>query len=144
MTPRYALSAYQNAIQTTPPLQAVVLLYDGVLIRLRNAAEAAGRGDFGEQFNQILRATDILRGLLAALDMGQGGTLAERLRETYEANMRAMMSTVGRDNAQQCLGRIADGLRELRNAWSEIAGMPALDSAQDVPSQPSRIPQTPA
>ena len=131
MTPRYAMSAYQNAIQTTPPLQAVVLLYDGVLVRLRNAADAAGHGDFGEQFNQILRATDILRGLLAALDMGQGGALAERLRDTYEANMRAMMSSVGRANAQDCLRRIADGLRELRNAWSEIAGMPLLEAAAE-------------
>lgn len=128
MTPSYAMSAYQNAIQTTPPLQAVVLLYDGVLVRLRNASDAAGRGDFGEQFNQILRATDILRGLLAALDQGQGGELANKLRDTYEANMRAMMTSVGRANAQDCLRRIADGLRELRNAWSEIAGMPLLEA----------------
>lgn len=131
MTPSYAMSAYQNAIQTTPPLQAVVLLYDGVLVRLRNAADAAGRGDFGEQFNQILRATDILRGLLAALDQGQGGELADKLRDTYEANMRAMMSSVGRTNAQDCLRRIADGLRELRNAWGEIAGMPLLEATAE-------------
>ncbi|MCR6632557.1 MAG: flagellar protein FliS [Magnetospirillum sp.] len=124
MTPRHAISAYQNAIQTTPPLQAVVLLYDGILMRLHNAATAAARGDYGEQFNQVLRATDLLRGLLAALDSGQGGSLAERLRDTYEANMRAMMTTVGRPNAEDCLHRIADGLRELRNAWSDIAGMP--------------------
>lgn len=127
MTPSYAMSAYQNALQTTPPLQAVVLLYDGVLVRLRNASEAANRGDYGEQFNQILRATDIMRGLLAALDLGPGGDLAEKLRDTYEANMRAMMSSVGRSNARDCLERITDGLRELRNAWSEIAGMPALE-----------------
>ena len=131
MTPRYAMSAYQNAIQTTPPLQAVVLLYDGVLVRLRNASDAAGRGDFGEQFNQILRATDILRGLLAALEMGPGGELTNRLRDTYEANMRAMMNSVGRPNAQDCLRRIADGLRELRNAWGEIAGMPQLEVASE-------------
>ncbi|NFV79667.1 flagellar export chaperone FliS [Magnetospirillum aberrantis] len=143
MTPRYAQSAYQNAIQTTPPLQAVVLLYDGVLIRLRNAVDAANRGDYGEQFNQILRATDILRGLLAALDMKQGGGLSERLRDTYEANMRAMMSSVGRKNAQECLERIADGLRELRNAWSEIAGMPSLETPQATVSPRHEKTQTP-
>ena len=143
MTPRYAQSAYQNAIQTTPPLQAVVLLYDGVLIRLRNAVDAANRGDYGEQFNQILRATDILRGLLAALDMKQGGGLSERLRDTYEANMRAMMSSVGRKNAQECLERIADGLRELRNAWSEIAGMPSLETPQATASARHEKTQTP-
>lgn len=132
MLPNYALSAYQSAVQTTPPLQAVVLLYDGVLVRLRNASDAVGRGDYGEQFNQILSATNILRGLLAALDMEQGGTLAARLRETYEVNMQAMLISVGRPNAQDCLQRIGEGLRELRNAWSQIAGMPALDSQSPV------------
>ncbi|MGE5517205.1 MAG: flagellar export chaperone FliS [Bacteroidota bacterium] len=128
MTPQHALSAYQSAIQTTPPLQAVVLLYDGILVRLHNAAAAAGHGDFGEQFNQLVRATDIIRALLSALDMKAGGAVAERLRDTYEANMRAIMNTVGNPNAQLCLSRIADGLRELRNAWSEIAGMPRLET----------------
>lgn len=131
MTPQHALSAYQNAIQTTPPLQAVVLLYDGVLVRLRNAAAAAARGDFGEQFNQAVRAIDIIRGLLSALDMSAGGAIAERLRDTYEANMVAIMRTVGAPNAQDCLHRIAEGLRELRNAWSEIAGMPRLEAPHE-------------
>lgn len=131
MTPQHALSAYQNAIQTTPPLQAVVLLYDGILVRLRNAAAAAERGDFGEQFNQLVRATDIIRGLLSALDMTAGGPIAERLRDTYEANMVAIMRTIGAPNPQDCLHRIAEGLRELRNAWSDIAGMPRLEGTTD-------------
>lgn len=128
MNPQHALSAYQNAIQTTPPLQAVVLLYDGILVRLRNAAAAVERGDYGEQFNQVMRAIDIIRGLMSSLDMNEGGTLAVRLHETYEANMVAMMRSVGAPNAQDSLNRIADGIRELRNAWSEIAGMPQLDT----------------
>lgn len=129
MTPQqHALSAYQNAIQTTPPLRAVVLLYDGILVRLRNAAAAAESGNYGEQFNQLLRATEIVRGLLAALDTKAGGAVAERLRETYEANMVAMMSSVGRPNAAECLHRIAEGLRELRNAWADLAGMARLEA----------------
>lgn len=133
MTPQHALSAYQNAIQTTPPLQAVVLLYDGILVRLRNAEAAVERGDFGEQFNQLLRANDIFRGLLSALDMNAGGPLADRLRDTYEANMVAIMRTIGSPNACDCLRRIAEGLRELRNAWSDIAGIPRLE----VPASPA-------
>lgn len=129
MTPRHAISAYQTAIQTTPPLQAVVLLYDGLLVRIRNACQAAESGDFGEQFNQVLKANDILRGLLAALDKNKGGALAERLADTYQANMVALMGTIGRPNAVDALRRIAEGLRELRNAWSGIAGMNASEAA---------------
>lgn len=131
MTPNFAaINAYQNAMQTTPPLQTVVLLYDGILVRLHNAAEAAARGDYGEQFNQTMKATDILRGLLAALDMDKGGPLAASLRETYEINMRALLRSVGHIQANECLRRISEGLRELRNAWSEIAGVPPLNESQ--------------
>lgn len=124
--PRSALAAYQAAIQTTPPLQAVVLLYDGVLTRIHTAGEAAASGDYFTQFNEITRANDILRGLTAALDMRTGGDVALRLRETYEVNMRALQRSIGRKDAGECLRRIGDGLRELRNAWAHIAGMAAL------------------
>lgn len=127
MSTRNAFSAYQAAIQTTPPLQAVVLLYDGVLVRIHNAVTAGSKGDFGQQFNEVMRATEILRGLTAAIDT-TSGDFAVRLRETYEANMRAMMGAVGRPDASECLHRIAGGLRELRNAWAEIAGMPSMNT----------------
>lgn len=125
MRPSYALAAYQAAIKTTPPLQAVVLLYDGILVRINNAILAAGKGDYGQQFNEISRATEILRGLNAALDVSKGG-IALSLRETYEVNMRALLRAVGRPNSAECLSRIAAGLRQLRNAWGELAGMPDL------------------
>jgi flagellar secretion chaperone FliS len=124
--PQNALAAYQAAIATTPPLQAVVLLYDGVLTRIRNAALAVGKGDFFVQYSEIQRANEILRGLNAALDGGKGGPLADKLRDTYETNMRALMRSVGRRDGDECLRRIGDGLRQLRNAWAEIAGMAPL------------------
>jgi flagellin-specific chaperone FliS len=73
------------------------------------------------QFEQVRRATDILRVLLAALDLERGGILAEQLRDGYENNMVALMGTVGKPNASECLARIGNGLRELRDAWREIA-----------------------
>lgn len=123
MDTRYALAAYRSANQTLPPLRVVVLLYDEVLVCLRAAAEAAERGDFGAQFEQVRHATDILRVLLAALDLERGGVLAERLRDGYESNMVALMSTIGKPNASECLARIGNGLRELRDAWREVASM---------------------
>lgn len=131
--PRSAFAAYQAAIETTPPLQAVVLLHDGILTRIRTATAAAERGDYCAQFDDVVRAIDILRGLVAALDPRRGGAVAERLRDTYETNMRALMRTVGRADAAHCLGRISDGLRTLRDAWAEIAGMPAAAPAADKP-----------
>lgn len=120
---KHAIAAYQTAVMTTPPLQAVVLLYDGILVRLHNAANAAAVGDYGRQYDEIARANEILRGLLAALDLQAGGKLAAGLADTYRTNMQALLHTVGRKDAEKNCRRIAEGLRTLRNAWAEIAGM---------------------
>lgn len=124
---RSAITAYQSAVMTTPPLQAIVLLYDGVQVRLHNAAKAAGQGDFGRQYDETASAIRILRGLLAALDIQRGGSLALGLAETYRVNMQALLATIGRPDACSRLATIAGGLRRLRDAWAEIAGMTAQD-----------------
>lgn len=121
---KHAIAAYQTAVMTTPPLQAVVLLYDGILVRIHNAATAAGQGDYTRQYQEVSRAIEILRGLLAALDLQAGGKVAANLAETYRVNMRALLATVGRKDAETACRRIGEGLRTLRNAWAEIAGMP--------------------
>jgi len=124
---RSAITAYQRAVMTTPPLQAVVLLYDGILVRLHNAAAAAGQGNYGRQYDETARAIEILRGLLAALDLQRGGGLAAGLAETYRINMQALLACVGQKDAGSRLAVIAGGLRLLRNAWAEIAGMAIQD-----------------
>ena len=40
---RYAINAYQAAQLTTPPLKVVVMLYDGILVRIARAAEWLGK-----------------------------------------------------------------------------------------------------
>lgn len=132
MLSRHAISAYRAALTTTPPLQAVVLLYDAALVRIHNAALAAAQGDYARQFDEVMRAQDVLRGLLASLDYRQGGDFACRLGETYEANMKALLRAVGRTNGDECCRRIADGLRLLRNAWAEVAGLTVIET-QRVP-----------
>lgn len=128
---KQAIAAYQTAVMTTPPLQAVVLLYDGILVRVHNAANAAAAGDYVRQHQEVTRAIEILRGLLAALDLEAGGKLAAGLADTYRANMQALLHTVGKKNAEASCRRIGEGLRSLRNAWAEIAGMPAGSAPGD-------------
>lgn len=122
---KQAIAAYQTAVMTTPPLQAVVLLYDGILVRVHNAGLAAASGDYIRQHQEIMRAIEILRGLLAALDLQAGGKLAANLADTYRANMQALLASIGKKNAEASCRRIGEGLRTLRDAWAEIAGMKA-------------------
>ena len=126
---KQAIAAYQTAVMTTPPLQAVVLLYDGILVRIHNAGRAAAAGDRVRQYQETARAVEILRGLVASLDYAAGGTLAKNLATTYHANIVALLSAIGRDDAQSQYRRVGEGLRTLRNAWAEIAGLPVHEPA---------------
>jgi flagellar secretion chaperone FliS len=115
------ISAYQSAIRTTPPLKAVVLLYDGIIAHIMRAADAATRKDYEAQFNEVMKAAKIINGLNNCLDMEVGGTVAISLREMYLAVSRALFSSVGRKQGAEALRRVADAVRLTRDAWAEIS-----------------------
>ena len=120
---RYAISAYQAAQRTLPPLKVVVMLYDGILVRIGRAAEYARKGDYQKQFENVMSAARIIDGLNRHLDMERGGAVAVGLRDTYEAVARALFRSVGKDSAAEACDRLVVAVRELRDAWAEIAGM---------------------
>jgi flagellar secretion chaperone FliS len=122
-TTRYGISAYQSAQRTTPPLTAVVMLYDGILVRIMKAAESARQGDFQTQFESVMSAARIIDGLNRHLDMERGGEVATRLRDTYESVARALFRSVGSKKAPEVCDKLAVAVRELRDAWAEIAGV---------------------
>jgi flagellar protein FliS len=122
---RYAINAYQAAQRTLPPLKVVVMLYDGILIRISRAADAARRGDYQKQFEYVMSATRIIDGLNRHLDMERGGQVAINLRETYEAVARCLFRSVGKESAAEACDRLVVAVRELRDAWAEIAGVQA-------------------
>lgn len=123
-----AISAYHKAILTTPPLLAVVMLYDGIMIRTRRAAEAARAGDYETQFNEVLQAAKIIDGLNRCLDMKQGGRVAASLRAMYESVSAALLRSTGKKNGADILDRLVEAVRVTRDAWAQIAGVPVTDS----------------
>jgi len=125
--PKQVAAAYQTAILTTPPLERVVLLYDGVLIRVASAAAAARRKDYEMQFNEVMRAAKI--GLNRYLDMEAGGKVARSLRDMYQAVAKALLSSVGRSTGAEALDKVGAAVRVTRNAWAEIAGLPTSTPA---------------
>ena len=118
---RYAISAYQAAQRTIPPLKIVVMLYDGILTRIARAADAARQGDFQSQFEAVMSAARIIDGLNRHLDMEKGGQVAKGLRETYEAVARALFRSVGKETGAEACDRLLVAVRELRDAWAEVA-----------------------
>lgn len=127
---RYAINAYQAAQRTLPPLKVVVMLYDGILIRISRAGDAARRGDYQKQFEYVMSAARIIDGLNRHLDMERGGQVALNLRDTYEAVARCLFRSVGKETAAEACDRLIIAVRELRDAWAEIAGMQAAPEQQ--------------
>jgi flagellar secretion chaperone FliS len=120
-----AAMAYRNAALALPPRAAVVMLYDGAILRIERAVQALQAGRLDESFNHVTHAAAILRGLSHVLDFARGGALAEQLLAMYSQNILALLRSVGKPDAAVRYRRIAEGLGELRDAWAEVARLPA-------------------
>lgn len=116
--------AYRRAAVAVPPATAVVKLYDGAIVRLERAVLALEARHFEESFNNVTAVVSILRGLSYILDFDRGGELAVRLRTMYSSNILALLRSVGKPDAVARFRRIGKGLRDLRDAWFEIAKRP--------------------
>lgn len=121
------------SVATTEPVSApeaspaaVVKLYDLILGHIEQAAVAARNGDFQGQFDQVMSATRIIDGLNRCLDMESGGQVARNMRDMYESVSRALMRSVGKPTGEEACNKLVAALRETRNAWAEISGMPLL------------------
>jgi flagellar protein FliS len=122
--PPSPISAYTNALGTRPPLHVIVGLYDLAIVRISRAADAADRRDYEQQFNESLKAAQILNGLSGCLDMKRGGKVALSLRDLYQTVISALLRSVGKRNSGIACLRLAAAVRETRNAWAEIAKLP--------------------
>jgi flagellar secretion chaperone FliS len=122
-TTHLATQAYRNASVAVPPLKALVMLYDGAIMFLQKAVQAAEARRFEESHDHMIRATAILRGLSHNLDFDRGGAVAERLYKTYHALIMACLRSFGRPDAAVCYHRIIASLTEMRDAWKHVAAV---------------------
>jgi flagellar protein FliS len=116
-----ATQAYRTASVAVPPLKALVMLYDGAIMFLQKAVQAAEARRFEESHGHMIRATAILRGLSHNLDFDRGGAVAERLYKTYHALIMACLRSFGRPDSAARYQRIIASLAEMRDAWKFVA-----------------------
>jgi flagellar secretion chaperone FliS len=113
--------AYQtNAIQTAPPEQLVLMLYDGALRFLRRAQASIEQGQPPQATQQISRATAIIMELNATLDTERGGQIAENLRSLYFFLHRHLLAAT----VEQSTAKLDDAIgiiKDLRDAFAEAA-----------------------
>jgi flagellar protein FliS len=110
----------QQSILTAPPGRLVVLLYDGCLRFLFQSAYAMREGNKNQSLDRMRRAEAILDELTVTLDPKRGGEIATNLREIYGFCRRHLIKSWS-DQDPELIEEVSGLLKELREAWDEIA-----------------------
>lgn len=117
----------QSAILTAPPERLVVMLYDGAIRFLSQAAAAMRAGNARIAWQRMMRADAILNELDLTLDMSQG-EIPARLRSIYLFCRRQLIEA-NRDADPGRIDAVGRMLGELRESWEQVAATTAAERA---------------
>lgn len=119
-SPSRAVAYKEQSILTATPGQLVVMLYDGCLRFLHQAAYAMREDDMAVAGNRLSRAEAIIDELLTTLDLEQGGVIASRLQGIYVfCNKQLLEARTSRD--PELVETVSGLLAELRESWVQVA-----------------------
>jgi flagellar secretion chaperone FliS len=110
----------QQSILTATPGQLVVMLYDGCLRFLHQAAYALRDSDAIQAGARLSRAEAIIAELLDTLDLEQGGIVASRLQGIYVFCLRHLTEARAAGDPEM-VEKVGELLGELRDAWAQVA-----------------------
>lgn len=126
---RAAQAYYQTQVQSQSPLELVVMLYDGALRFLHQAAEAIGRRDLVAKRDTMSRSLAIISELQNSLNMEAGGDVAQRLDALY-TYMSGRLVDANIRNSAEPIHETIRLLTMLRSAWVEIASPAKVAAGQ--------------
>lgn len=104
------------------PLQQIVLLYDGAIKFMSQAATDIEARDLAAKSEHTNRALDIITYLQSILDFERGGEVAPVLDALYTLVMMTMLRASSRLDADE-MRRAAELLVPVRDAWSTNASV---------------------
>jgi flagellar protein FliS len=123
-TVRGAAAYQQTNVQSSTPLQLVVLLYDGAIRHLVTSRDAIARKDAHARRASLSKAMAIVAELQSTLNITEGGDVARSLDALY-AYVIDRIVKANMDSDPAPLEEAERLLRPLRDAWAQIANAPA-------------------
>ena len=125
----YAKVGMETSVMSASPHKLIVLLYDGALTAIKNAASHMAAGNIVEKSKAISKALDIINnGLRASLDKKAGGEIARNLDALY-VYMTERLLTASLQNKTALLDEVQTLLADLRDAWTQIGEKPAAPAS---------------
>ena len=116
-------NAYLKATGTVAKTRQVVMLYDGAIRFLKQAATAIREKRIEARYNLLNKASDVIVGLQSSIDFENGGQIAYTLHGFYtQITHRILSINFVRDmqeSDKQCHEVITD-LKQMRDVWDSI------------------------
>jgi flagellar protein FliS len=110
----------ETAVETASPARLIVMLYDGAIRFINEAAYAMQQRDYETQNAKLQRAQKILAELISSLDFDKGGEIAENLFRLYTYMYNQLVEANINDDTAR-LEHVVGLLCEIREAWETIA-----------------------
>jgi flagellar protein FliS len=121
----------ETSVVTASPTKLVVMLYEGAIRFLTNAARDIRNGDLVSKSESVSRAVAIIQHLRGTLDLEKGEHIARDLDSLYQYTLSRVLEGSTKLNS----AAVEDAIKVLSNllpAWEEIA---RKEHEQLVPAQ---------
>lgn len=112
--------AYGQAGRGGATARQVVLLLDGAIGRLREAATAGAEGRIEDRWQAVMKANAIIEAMHNCLDFERGAEVAAALDRFYTYVLVRMQQINVRNDGAVCAELVAH-LNQLREAWAILA-----------------------
>jgi flagellar protein FliS len=119
---------FRTQVQSSTPLERVVMLYDAAIRALDTAREAMGRHDLLARRDAMSRLLAIVTELQNTLDLERGGQIAADLDRLYDYVITRVVESLTTQTPQG-LEEARKVLVPLRDAWQAIAASPSMAGA---------------
>jgi flagellar secretion chaperone FliS len=121
---RVANQYFRTQVESSTPLERVVMLYDAALRALDAAQESMRRNDRIAKRDATSRLLAIVAELQNTLDMERGGTIAAELDRLYDFILTRVMDAITSQQPEP-LDEVRRVLVPLGDAWRTLAASPA-------------------
>jgi flagellar secretion chaperone FliS len=120
---RNIAQSYRSAqINTASPGQRVVLMYEGLVRELKKSKEALAGSKTAKEIenahNALSLSQKIILELRLALDLENGGEIAENLKDLYDF-WTAQLSNANTEKNPDLVTPVISMAEELRDTWKE-------------------------
>ena len=107
------------AVNYDDPHHLIEMLMDGAIESINSAKYNMDQKNIAHKGEDISKAISIVTGLMASLDMEQGGDISENLMSLYDYMLTKLVEANLSDSAEN-LDEVTTLMNEIKTAWASI------------------------